>query len=76
MVLGCRRSGSLWLSLKLNVALLGDRGLLNGNHLPLHLGQLGRRLLVSSDEKSSGPEDDDGCRSGDAIFGALTVLSA
>jgi hypothetical protein len=38
--------------LKLDSALLRDRGLLNSYHLPLHLGQLRRRLLVSADEES------------------------
>jgi len=62
------------LPLKLNVALLCDRRLLDGNHLPLHLGQLGCGLLVAANEERRRPEDDDrggGCH---AVFGALTVL--
>jgi len=62
--------------LKLDSALLRDRGLLNGYHLSLHLGQLRCGLLVSADEESCWPEDHDRGRSGDAVFCALAVLGA
>jgi len=64
------RSGSL----ELDAAFLCDRGLLNGNHLPLHLGQFGRGLLVAADQERRRPEDDDGGRGGDAVLCALTIL--
>jgi hypothetical protein len=61
--------------LEFDVALFGDRRLLDGNHLALHLGELGRGLLVTTDEKGGRPEDNDRGRGGDAVFGPLTILS-
>jgi hypothetical protein len=37
--------------LKLNAALLLDRRLLDRDHLPLHLRQLGCRLIVANDKE-------------------------
>jgi hypothetical protein len=62
------------LALKLNIALLGDRGLLDGDHLPLHLRQLRRRLFIAADEERRWPEDDDRRRGGDTVLRALTIL--
>jgi hypothetical protein len=45
------------LPLELYVAFLGDRGLLDGHHLSLHLPELGCRLLVTADEKRRWPEN-------------------
>jgi hypothetical protein len=64
------------LTLKLNVAFLRDRRLLNRDHLTLHLRQFGSRLLVATDKEGCRPEDDDRGRRGDAVFGALTILRA
>jgi len=44
----------------LDAALFDVCSLLNGNHLPLHLGKLGRSLLVAADEKRGWPKDDNG----------------
>jgi hypothetical protein len=63
-------------ALELNVALLRDRCPLDRDHLPLHLRQLSRRLLIATDEESSGPEDNEGGRGCPAVFCALTVLRA
>jgi hypothetical protein len=60
--------------LKLDPALLCVRGLLNRDHLPLHLSKLGRSLLVAADEEGRRPEDDDGRCGGQAVIGALLVL--
>jgi hypothetical protein len=40
--------------------------LLDRDHLALHLGKLGRRLLVAADKEGRRPEDDDG-RRGDQV---------
>jgi hypothetical protein len=37
--------------LKLDIALLGDRRLLDGDHLPLHVGKFGGCLLIASYEE-------------------------
>ncbi|WP_456673215.1 hypothetical protein [Bradyrhizobium sp. RDM12] len=63
-------------ALELDVALLGDRGLLNGDHLPLHLSELGGGLLVATDKEGCRPEDDDRRCGRHAILCALTILSA
>jgi hypothetical protein len=65
---------ALRFALKLDVALLGDRSLLDSDHLPLHLGQLSGRLLVTADEECRRPEDYDGRRSRQSIICALLVL--
>jgi hypothetical protein len=36
-----------------------DRSLLDGDHLPLHLGQFGGCLLVAADEERRWPKHDD-----------------
>jgi hypothetical protein len=54
--------------------ILGDRSLLDSDHLPLHLGQLSGRLLVTADEECRRPEDYDGRRSRQSIICALLVL--
>jgi len=60
----------------LNVAFLGNRGLLDGDHLPFHLRKLGRRLLVTANEKRCRLEDhDSGCGS-PAVFCTLAILHA
>jgi hypothetical protein len=41
-------------ALELDAAFLCDRRLLNGNHLSLHLGQLGRGLLVAATKNAAG----------------------
>ena len=46
-------STALGLALKLNVAPLGNRGLLDCDHLALHLSEFGRVLLVTLDEESA-----------------------
>ena len=74
--LAISQSVALRLALKLNVALLRNRGLLDRDHLALHLGKLGRRLLVAADEERRRPEDDDGRRGGQSIVCALLVLRA
>jgi hypothetical protein len=62
------------LALELNVTLLGDRRLFDGNHLPLHLCELGRRLLIAADKECRRPEDDDRGRGSNAVIGALLIL--
>jgi len=49
--------------LKLDVAVLRDGSLLHGDHLALHLRQLGGRLLIAADEERCRPKDDDRSRS-------------
>ena len=71
-LLCARRPGAL----ELDAAFLCDRRLLNGNHLSLHLRQLGRGLLVAAYEERRRPEDDDSGRCGDAVLSALTILCA
>jgi len=61
-------------ALELDAAFLCDRRLLNGNHLSLHLRQLGGGLLVAAYEERRRPEDDDSGRCGDAVLCALTIL--
>src|SRR6266568_5063740 len=70
------KSSAFGFALKLNVALLCDRGLLDRYHLPFHLRKLGRCLFVATDKESRWPEDDDRGCGGDSIFGALAVLCA
>jgi hypothetical protein len=64
------------LALKLNVALLRDRGLLNCNHLAFHLSELGRVLFVTLDKECGWPEDDDGGSGRPLRLRALTILDA
>jgi hypothetical protein len=45
--------------LKLNAALFGNRSLLDRHHLPLHLRELGRSLLITADKESRRTEDYD-----------------
>jgi hypothetical protein len=40
--------------LELDVALFGDRGLFDRDHLALHLSELRRRLLITADEEAAG----------------------
>ncbi|WP_157088767.1 hypothetical protein [Bradyrhizobium jicamae] len=62
--------------MKLNSALLLDACLLYSDHLPLHLGEFRRGLLISANEKSSRPKNYDGRRGRETIFAALLILSA
>jgi hypothetical protein len=43
--------------LELDIALFRNGGLFDGNHLALHVGELGGRLFVTANEKCSGPKD-------------------
>jgi hypothetical protein len=70
--LGARRS----LPLKLDPAVLLDRCLLDSDHLPFHLGQLGGGLLVTADQEGSRPEDDNRGGGRYSILRALAVLCA
>jgi len=62
--------------LKLYSALLLDACLLYSDHLPFHLGELCRGLLISANEKSSRPENHHGRRGREAVFAALLILRA
>jgi hypothetical protein len=46
-------------ALELNIALLYDGSLLDGDHLSLHLRQLGGCLVVADNEEDRRPKDDD-----------------
>jgi hypothetical protein len=59
----------------LNITLLGDRGLFYGDHLPLHLGEFGSGLLITTDEEGGRPEYDDSRRGSPPVFGSLTILN-
>jgi hypothetical protein len=50
--------------------------LLDRDHLPFHLGELGRCLLIPADEERGRPKDDDRRGSRQSVIGALTVLDA
>ena len=50
-----RTTSGLGLPLKLDVAFLCDRRLLDGDHLPLHLGELSCGLLIAADKECRGP---------------------
>ncbi len=68
---------SLWRSiLELNVAVLGDRGLLDGNHLTLDLCQFRCRLFITADQEGRGPEHDYRRRGSPFGPGTLAVLYA
>ena len=55
-----KHSGPRWpLSLKLDIALLGYRGLFESHHLSLHLGEFCGGLFVTVDEESCRPENQD-----------------
>ncbi len=62
------------LCLELDTALFLDRGLLNSNHLTLHLCYLGRCLLVATHKECRRPEDDYRRCGRHAIAGAFAVL--
>ena len=62
------------LALELNVAFLGNRRLLDGDHLALHLPELRGCLLVATDKEGRWPEDHDGRGGRVAILSPLTVL--
>jgi hypothetical protein len=72
LVSGSRRS----IALKLDVALLGDRSLLDRYHLAFHICQFGCGLLVAANEERGWPEDYDGRCCHEAVLGPLTILSA
>jgi hypothetical protein len=42
--------------------------LLNRDHLPFHVGELGRILLVATNEEGGWPEHNDRCSSGELIL--------
>jgi hypothetical protein len=63
------------LPLEFDPAVLLDRRLLNGDHMPLHLGKFSGRLFVPANEERRRPEDDH--RSGGChhrVLGSLAVL--
>src|SRR5215510_11370234 len=68
--------GPRLLAMEFDVALFGDRRLLNSDHLPLHLSELCSRLLVATDKECCWPEDHDGGSRRHRVFGALAVLRA
>jgi hypothetical protein len=68
------RSSAWWLSLELNIAFLGDRSLLDCDHLSLHVGKFGSSLLVATNEERGRPEDDDSGCGHQLVFRSLAVL--
>jgi len=62
--------------LKLDSALLGDRSLLDRNHLPFELTKFGRSRPIATNEKRGWPEHDDGNAGGDGIVASLGILRA
>jgi hypothetical protein len=73
----CYGSGTRWaLALKLDPALLHDAGLLNSNHLPLHLSQFGRRLFVATDKERRRPKYNHRSGGRDGVVRSLLILRA
>jgi hypothetical protein len=62
--------------LKLDPTVLLDRSLLDCDHLVFHLSELGRSLLVATDQECCRPEDNDRGRRRYGILRALAVLGA
>ena len=52
-------------------AFLGNRRLLNSDHLAFHIGQLCRRLLVAANKEGCRPKDHNGGGGRQSVLGAL-----